>query len=351
MGGTVVTTHLAGPATADTVAHLNLNESVYPPLPALAEVLSRTVRSAHRYPEFRPESTRGHLAEHLGVGAGQVTVGAGATGVAAAALSAAVREASARGVRHPVLVTPTPTFDGYPILARMAGLIVDGVALERNGRVDLNAVADAVGANTVAVVVCSPHNPTGSVIGADDLLDFATGLPEHVTVIIDQAYIEFADTAPELPALALCHPRMVVVRTFSKAYGLAGLRIGYGVAQPTMASRLQDFEIPFGLCAPAIAAVPVALAAQQELAARVDSMRTERSRLISLLNQIGAGPFPSEANFVFVPGATGVALGSLLDTCGIAVKTCAQHGVRITVGDHTDTRALEAAVRSLIACA
>lgn len=201
------------------------------------------------------------------------------------------------------------------------------------------------------MIVCSPHNPTGTIVDERELHAFLTSLPDHVTAILDQAYIEFSTAAPDLHRLIARHPRLVVVRTFSKAHGLAALRVGYGVGDERLMSGIRRFEIPFAVSAPAQAAVPVALAATTALAHRVEAMRAARDRLSAQLHAIGASTIAGEGNFVYLPGADGVALGSLLGTCGVAVKTVPGHGVRITVGDTFSNARVLAALRATAATA
>ncbi|NMO05231.1 aminotransferase class I/II-fold pyridoxal phosphate-dependent enzyme [Gordonia sp. TBRC 11910] len=318
-------------------AHLNLdlNELAYQPLPAISAVLRAQAAQAHRYPEFRPDQTRAVIAEHHGVARSQVTVGAGATGVALAALQSCRRDAGR--IAHPSMVTALPTFDGYPILARMVGLRLDGVRLTPNGSVDLTALFDAVGPSTVAVVVCSPHNPTGAVVDETLLHEFIEALPDRVTVVLDEAYVEFSQRPPDLYRLIGRHERVLVLRTFSKAYGLAGLRVGYGLGAPDLVARVADFEVPFAVGSAASAAVPVALSSQLDLRHRVAAMRAERDRLAARLASIGVATLPSEGNFLFLPGAAGTDIGRVLAGCGVVVKQCGTHGVRITVGDRAST--------------
>lgn len=325
----------------DASVRLDLNESAFGPLPAVAEVLRDQIPEVNRYPDFRPERTREIIAAHLGVAAGQVTIGAGATGVAASIL-----HSCGVGIRHPAVVTAVPTFDGYPILARLAGLRFDAVGLGPGGAVDLAALFDAVGADTVAVVICSPHNPTGSVVDEEQLHRFLAALPARVTVVLDEAYGEFAEHGLDLRRLIRRHRRLVVVRTFSKAYGLAALRVGYGVGAPEAIAPIRDRELPFAVGTAALAAVPIALAAQHELAHRVGAMRAERNRLAAKLASIGVTTFRSEGNFLFLPGVDGIEIGGLLRGCGVATKQCGDDGVRITVGDRASTNYVIDALRA-----
>lgn len=334
---------LAGGASWPRI-RLDLNESAYPPLPSVAAALQNEILDSHRYPDFLPDRTRGQIACHLGLVPERVTVGAGATGVALAALQCAVRRATAAGVAAPALLTSTPTFDGYPILARMVGMRFDAVDLADDGVVDLDRLLAAITPETVVVVICSPHNPTGSVVNEGDLNRFLGAVPPHVITIVDEAYVEFGETTPDLHRL-IRNPRVVVLRTFSKAYGLAALRVGYGIGSTELITDLRAHEVPFAVGRAAMAAVPVALDAELELAQRVRSMRGERDRMVDMLAHMGFRVLPSHANFVFLPGAEGVSVGRMLCGLGVAVKSCGTAGTRITVGDRSSTDQVIRALR------
>ncbi|MFW0785347.1 aminotransferase class I/II-fold pyridoxal phosphate-dependent enzyme [Gordonia sp. CPCC 206044] len=335
----------ADPGPVEPLTRLDLNESAYGPLPAVAAVLRAGVDDTNRYPDFLPDRTRAHIARHMGVPDAQVTVGAGATGVALAALQACIRRATVRGTLHPAMVTALPTFDGYPILADMLGMRVDAVRLTADGSVDLDAMLGAVTSETVVVVICSPHNPTGSMVDEDDLHEFLWSLPPHVMVVFDEAYVEYTHDRPDLRWLFRVYDDILVLRTFSKAYGLAALRVGYGVGPPALVAAVRAFEVPFGVGSAAMAAVPVALSADHELSLRVRSMRAEREHMADELCSIGCPVLPSEGNFLFLPGADGVAIGGLLRGCGVAVKQCGRSGTRITIGDRFSTDHVMAAMR------
>jgi len=320
---------------------LNLNESPYPPLPGVAAALHECVGSANRYPEFVPDTLRSQVADHLGVPGDWVSIGAGATGLAYQVLQAFCPP----GGR---MVTATPTFDGYPILADLADVHVDAVGLRADGGTDLRAMAAAIGAGTNVVVLCSPHNPTGSVIDEPALHGFLRRVPEGVVVILDQAYFEFADYTPDLHLLLLQHPNVIVLRTFSKAHGLAALRVGYAVGSAPLIEKVRRFEVPFAVGSAAALAVPAALAATDELRQRVRIVRDERIRLRAGLQEIGITSLASQANHVFVPSERPQELAADLRCGGVAAKVCAVpgalRGVRITVGDRAATDSVVAAL-------
>ncbi|HSS23044.1 MAG TPA: aminotransferase class I/II-fold pyridoxal phosphate-dependent enzyme, partial [Mycobacterium sp.] len=228
---------------------LSLNENPFPPLPAVRSVLIRSIDAANRYPEFLPERLRSLIAGRIGVPADQVVLGAGATGVMLQALQALT-------VPGDAIAMSMPTFDGYPIIAEMTRLNSVTVPLDEHGHNDLDGLADAA-ANARIVVVCRPHNPTGSLAPIVQLMRFLRRVARDTIVLLDEAYIEFA--APEhridIAALVGRFPNVVVVRTFSKAYGLAGLRIGYGLASQDLARTLWTQQLPFGIAITSLLAV------------------------------------------------------------------------------------------------
>ncbi|MDT5331270.1 MAG: histidinol-phosphate aminotransferase, partial [Mycobacterium sp.] len=220
---------------------LSLNENPFPPLPAVRSALIESIDAANRYPEFLPERLRSLVAGHVGVRDDQVVIGVGATGV----IMQMLRAVTSPGDR---MVMTSPTFDGYPIFAQMARLESVTVALDAHGHHDLDAMADAA-AHARVVVVCRPHNPTGTIEPAADIERFLRRVPSDTVVLLDEAYVEFLSPAYRIdaPALVERYPNVVVVRTFSKAYGLAGLRIGYGFCAPDLARRLWTMQLPFGI--------------------------------------------------------------------------------------------------------
>jgi histidinol-phosphate aminotransferase len=185
------------------------------------------------------------------------------------------------------------------------------------------------------VVVCNPHNPTGSLIAADALAEFLRRVPRHVTVLLDEAYAEFARAAgpPDLPAFLGAHPNVLVLRTFSKAYGLAALRIGYGLGAPDLVERVRRQQLPFGINTVATAAVEASLRAGGELRRRVDTIVTERERLRRELAGLGWHVRPGHANSVWLAAPDPVDAGAaVLAGAGVLARHYPGEGLRITVG-------------------
>jgi histidinol-phosphate aminotransferase len=324
------------PDAVDPVA-LSLNESPFPPLPAVRSALIESIDVANRYPEFLPSTLRSLIAGRLGVHDEQIILGAGATGVVMQVLHAV----TAPGQR---IVLATPTFDGYPIFAQMARLVSDTVPLDRYGHHDLAALADAATGAKV-VVLCRPHNPTGTLESIEEVEQFLRRVPSDTVVLLDEAYIEFV--APEhrldAPALLRRFPNVVVLRTFSKAYGLAGLRIGYGLAAPELARSLWTMQLPFGMAVTGAVGVAASYDAEDQLRQRIRIITAERRYLRRRLRAMGIYTTDSHANFVYLPAA-GRPWREVFDPAGLAVRHYADGAVRITVGTRTSTRAILAAV-------
>src|ERR1700682_3234875 len=211
---------------------LSLNENPFPPLPAVRSALIESIDAANRYPEYLPERLRSLIAGRVGVRDEQVVIGVGATGVILQVLHAVTSPGEK-------FVMTSPTFDGYPIFAQMARLESVTVALDAHGHHDLDAMADAA-ADARVVVVCRPHNPTGTIEPEADIERFLQRGPSGQVGGVDGVVVEFLSPAYRIdaPALVERYPNVVVVRTFSKAYGLAGLRIGYGFCAPDLARRV-----------------------------------------------------------------------------------------------------------------
>ncbi|OBH86122.1 aminotransferase [Mycobacterium sp. E2989] len=316
---------------------LSLNENPFPPLPEVRSALMRSVQTAHRYPEFLPERLRALIADHIGVPADAVVPGAGATGVALQALQSLT-------VAGDTMVMSTPTFDGYPILARMARLTTRTVPLDEHGHNDLDGLARAA-ADARVVVLCRPHNPTGTLESADAVAAFLRRVPRDTVVLLDEAYIEF--TAPEhriaVSALITRFPNVVVVRTFSKAYGLAGLRIGYGVASPELARALWSDQLPFGAAITSLVAVAASYAAEDQLLQRVRLINAERCYLRMRMSALGIYTTDAHANFMYLPPRGGP-WHEVFAGGGPRVRCYPDGGARITVGNRASTMAVLSAL-------
>jgi histidinol-phosphate aminotransferase len=242
------------------------------------------------------------------------------------------------------MVMTSPTFDGYPIFAQMARLVSVTVKLDQHGHHDLDAMADAA-ARARVVVVCRPHNPTGTIEPAADLERFLKRVPSDTVVILDEAYVEFLspEHRVDAPALVERFPNVVVVRTFSKAYGLAGLRIGYGFCAPDLARKLWTMQLPFGIGLTGLVAVAASYDAENQLRQRIRMIASERRYMQRRLRSMGVYSTDAHANFVYLPPC-GRPWREVFDGTGLQVRNYADGGVRITVGNRQSTRAVLSAV-------
>jgi histidinol-phosphate aminotransferase len=316
---------------------LSLNENPFPPLPSVRSALISAIDAANRYPEYLPERLRSLIAGHVGVRDGQVVIGVGATGVIMQVLGAMTSPGDK-------MVMTSPTFDGYPIFAQMARLESVTVPLDAHGHHDLDAMADAA-AKARVVVVCRPQNPTGTIEPAADVERFLRRVPPETVVLLDEAYVEFLSPRHRIdaPALVARYPNVVVVRTFSKAYGLAGLRVGYGFCAPDLARKLWTMQLPFGIGITGLVAVAASYDAENELQQRIRMIAAERRYMRMRLRALGVYSTDGHANFVYLP-PWGRAWREVFEGTGLQVRNYADGGVRITVGNRRSTRAVASAV-------
>ncbi|AEV71284.1 PLP-dependent enzyme, histidinol-phosphate/aromatic aminotransferase or cobyric acid decarboxylase [Mycolicibacterium rhodesiae NBB3] len=320
---------------------LSLNENPFAPLPTVRSALVSAIDSGNRYPEFLPQKLRALIAERVGVRDEQVVIGVGATGVIMQVLSAVTSPGDK-------MVMTSPTFDGYPIFAQMARLESVTVPLDTHGHHDLDAMADAA-ADARVVVVCRPHNPTGTVESYADIERFLQRVPVDTVVLLDEAYVEFLTPHHrfDAPALVAQYPNVVVVRTFSKAYGLAGLRVGYGFCAPELARRLWAMQPPFGIAITGLVAVAASYDAESELQQRIRMITAERRYMRMRLRSMGVYSTDAQANFVYLP-SWGRQWREVFADTELQVRDYADGGVRITVGNRQSTRAVLSAVRAAL---
>src|SRR5271166_1599099 len=324
------------PAAIDPFA-LSLNENPFPPLPSVRAALMESIDAANRYPEFLPEGMRRLIAGRIGLREEQVVLGQGATGVILQVLHAV----TSHGDR---MVMTSPTFDGYPIFAQMARLVPVTVPLDEHGHHDLDAMAEAA-SDARVVVLCRPHNPTGTLESVADVERFLQRVPGDTVVLLDEAYIEFVAPEYRLDAAALVRrfPNVVVLRTFSKAYGLAGLRIGYAFGSPELAGVLWSMQLPFGMGVTSLVAVAASYQAEAQLRQRIRLITGERRYLGRRLRAMGIYCTDGHANFIYLPAARR-SWRDVFDKSALQVRHYADGGVRITVGGRASTRAVLAAV-------
>ncbi|WP_029251826.1 histidinol-phosphate transaminase [Paraoerskovia marina] len=310
---------------------LTSNENPYPPLPSVLMAISDAAADVNRYPDMFALDLLDAVAEHVGGGvtAENVVVGNGSVAVLQHVLAAVVAEGDE-------VVMPWRSFEAYPIVVPVVGGVSVQVPVTATGRLDLPAMAAAITPRTRAVLVCSPNNPTGPVVRQAEFDAFMAQVPSDVLVVLDEAYVEFVRD-PEVadgPAAYAAHANVVLVRTFSKAYGLAGLRVGYAVARPRLARAIRSASTPFGVNHLAQHAAVASLNAQDELLERVEAVVSERTRMVEALRDQGWELPDAQGNFVwFEFGERTVEYAAEATSAGVLVRPFAGEGIRVSVGE------------------
>ncbi|WP_234996366.1 histidinol-phosphate transaminase [Demequina sp. NBRC 110054] len=327
------------PAGPGRTYKLSSNESPLGPLPSVRDAIAEAASRAHLYPDWTAAALVATLAERHGVEEGRVVVGSGSSEV----LSQLIRAVAGPGDE---VVYAWRSFEAYPSLVVAAGATPVQVPLAQGGRHDMPALAAAVTPATRLVMVCSPNNPTGTTVTHEEMVALLEAVPTDVAVLLDEAYCEFdrSEDGPRADALLAAYPHLVVARTFSKAWGLAGMRIGYGVAPLGLAAAMRRMAIAFGVTGLAQAAALASLEAEGELAERVADVVAQRDRLVAALRGQGWDVPDAQGNFVWVAaGDSTDALGRVLYDNGISAREFEGEGVRITVGSSDATDAVIAA--------
>lgn len=308
---------------------LSSNENPFPPLPSVLMAISDAAADVNRYPDMYATELVGAIAGSFGVAPESVVTGCGSVAVLGHVLTAVCEPGDE-------VVLPWRSFEAYPIAITLAGAAGVRVPVGDDGRLDLEAMAAAVTPRTKVVLVCTPNNPTGPAVRADELATFLAAVPEHVLVVLDEAYVEFVRDPQVADGLAVFadHPNVVLLRTFSKAYGLAGLRVGYAVARPRLAAGIRMASTPFGVSHVGQLAALASLQATGELLARVDQIVVERARLLAGLRKQGWTVPDSEANFVWLAlGDQASTFADRAGRAGVLVRPFAGDGVRVSVGE------------------
>jgi histidinol-phosphate aminotransferase len=316
----------------ERVVKLASNEGPFPPFPAALEAIERTARDLNRYPDGGVWALRAALAERHGVAHESVVVGAGADGVIDL-LSQATLDPGDE------IVCGWPSFPSYVLDAAKLGAISRKVPL-RDQTYDLDAMLEAIGPRTKLVYVCHPNNPTGTAKGRGELAAFLDRVPEHVLVVLDQAYFEYIDDPDYADAVEehfKHRERIVVLRTFSKIYGLAGLRVGYGIAPPDVVVATSKVRRAFDVAATAQAAALASIADGGEIARRRTQNAAGRAALEATFREHGLGPAgPALGNFVYAEVGDGRAVFEQLLRQGVIVRPLAGFGapgaIRVSVG-------------------
>ena len=320
---------LAAELGLPAAAKLASNEVAYPPLPSVIAAVTAAAAGMNRYPDNGSVDLVAALAKRFGLDPGQLAIGCGSVSLCQQLLQAFA------GPGDDVIFA-WRSFEAYPLLVAVSGARPVMVPLRDRYDHDLDAMAAAVTDRTRVIFVCNPNNPTGTAIRRQPLEAFLARVPDGVLVVLDEAYREFVtdDGVPDALEVMNGRRNVCVLRTFSKAYGLAGLRVGYLAAEdPAVAVAVGKTYVPFSVSTVAQAAAIASLRAEDELLARCKDVVVERERVIAALRGIGVDVPDSQTNFVWLPlGDSTTDFAATGEQRGIIVRPFAGDGARVTIG-------------------
>ncbi len=317
------------------------NETVHGPLPSVRAAIGKATDNINRYPDNGYVELKERLAKHVNFAPEHISVGCGSVSLCQQLIqiTSTVGDEVLYGWR---------SFEIYPLQVRTAGATPVQVPLT-DYTFDLDAMLAAITDRTRLIFVCNPNNPTSTVVDPDALARFVAAVPPHILIALDEAYVEYIrdDLMPDSFGLVRSHSNVVVLRTFSKAYGLAGLRIGYAVGDPDLITALGKVYVPFTATSISQAAAIASLDAADELLARTDAVVTERVRVSAALREAGYTVPPSQANFVWLPlPGRAQEFAKQSANSRIIVRPYGEDGVRVTVAaGHENDAFLEFAQR------
>lgn len=307
------------------------NETVHGPLPSVREAIAAATETINRYPDNGHVELKEHLSHYLGpagdVPPERIAVGCGSVSLCQqlVQITCTVGDEVVFGWR---------SFEVYPLQVRVAGAVPIQVPL-RDHTFDLDAMLAAITERTRLIFVCNPNNPTSTVVAPHELARFVESVPPDILVVIDEAYVEYIRDGmlPDSLGLASEYPNVVVLRTFSKAYGLAGLRVGYAVGDPEVITALGKVYVPFTSSTIAQAAAIASVQAADELLTRTDAVVAERRRVAAELSRLGYDVPPSQANFVWLPlGPQTADFATQAAESRVLVRPYGDDGARVSIG-------------------
>lgn len=317
------------PRPGITPYKLSSNENPYPPLPGVLDAVRAAAETMNRYPDMGAVQMYDALAARLGVHPGQLAAGTGSVATLYQLLQAFCEPGDE-------VVHAWRSFEAYPIAIAVAGAASVPVPLTPDARHDLDAMAAAVTDRTKVVLLCTPNNPTGPSIRHQELVAFLERVPSHVLVVVDEAYREFVRDEDPADPLALLpqHENLALLRTFAKAYGLAGLRVGYLVAHEPVAAAVRACSLPFGVTSIAQAAVVASLQQEPALLERVAAIVEQRELLTTALADQGWQLPEAQGNFVWLPtgGRTAEVVAAAAEA-GLSLRPFGDEGIRVSIGE------------------
>lgn len=312
------------------------NENPYAPIPQAVEAMQQAVsaQTVQRYPETTYLKLRELIATIHGVPVDDVTVGAGSLGVLTG-LVQTFAGTNADGSLDEVII-PWRSFEAYPIVVRAAGAQDVQVPLQADGTMDLDAMLAAITDRTRVIMLCTPNNPTGTIATTQQLRDFIAKVPEHILVAIDAAYIEFVrhDDITDYLELYREFVNVAILRTFSKAHGLANMRVGYSIAAPQISMPLKVVLPAFATSTVGMEAAYASLENLDDVLANTQKVVQERSTVWQRLHELGYNPPHTEGNFLWLPlGELSQEFSDACDAQALSVRAFHPEGVRVSIGE------------------
>jgi len=317
------------PVNGLTAYKLSSNEIAHPPLPSVVAAIVDAASEINRYPDPFTTKLIQALSEKFSVPVDQIATGTGSVGVCQQIIQAVA------GAGDEVIYA-WRSFEAYPIITTIAGAISVQVPLTENGQHDLAGMLDAITPRTRVIFVCTPNNPTGGIVTQQQISEFLAKVPKNILVVIDEAYVEFNRDENAIDGISTMktHSNVGVLRTFSKAYGLAGLRVGYFIGPQNIAGAVRKTAVPFGVSNIAQVAAITSLENESELFERVDEVIAERLRFETELANLGFELPPSQANFVWLPlGQRTEEFAARSEGIAVSIRPFPGEGVRISIGE------------------
>ena len=323
---------------------VSANENPYAPIPAIVEAITKAAQSVQRYPDPASIRLRTKLANKYKVGIENVQVGTGSVAV----LTQLIQASSTVGNE---VIFAWRSFEAYPIITKVAGATPVMIPLTNTFEHDLDAMAKAVTNKTSCILLCSPNNPTGPAIKKEAFLKFINQIPETVLVVLDEAYTEFVRDELAVEGLrdAWGKKNVAILRTFSKAYGMAGLRVGFCIAPPNVIETLNKVALTFGVTNLAEEAGLAAMDHESELISRINTLVEERTRVVEELTKQGWKIPAADGNFIWLDLKEKAAdFATKCDEVGLSVRMFSDHGVRVTIAEKAaNDRLIETAQKFL----
>ncbi|MFI8411915.1 histidinol-phosphate transaminase [Paeniglutamicibacter gangotriensis] len=335
----------ATPGTDEKAFKLSSNENPFPPLASVTAGIAAELGTINQYPNAAAPELVGVLAERLDVEPETIALGAGSVEVAGQLIHATTNPGDE-------VLFAWRSFEAYPILTHVAGATPVMVPLDSAGAHDLEAMAEAITERTSLVFICNPNNPTGTIVDTAAVDAFMAKVPAHVLVVIDEAYLHFNTSAETAIGMDFFrrYPNIAVLHTFSKAYGLAGMRIGYAVAPAAVAANLRKTAVPFGVSALAQRAALLSLEHEAELQTRIDELVAAREALLGTLRANGIATTESQANFIWLStGEDTMRVDAALREAGIWARPFPGDGIRVSIGSAEANAIIAATLTSVLA--